>query len=428
MPLAIVAILCVNFLLIHSVQDSLLKPTKGELEMDDICFQANGFSEDDFSKEYGLNLPLILNTWPWMKTSTLKKKIDLKELNLPSIAPYTLRQLRKIYLKGPDDFTFKLIAMGQMKKISRGIVFEQNKPPIEQTPLFNQLEDLLLHQDSMTQDPWVLPDEKSSWLENIQVLFFKTRLACYVRKLVSLDFGTLRYQSDQKVCHSVIKRLKTSGKLLVVSLILTWAFSHLLGLIMALKMQKWSGRFLTIFCSLLYATPLYIMIPFLIEKLGIGYQLPFYNLKMERLSEWILPMIALTYGGIAIYSKLSAALFTQLFCQEHLLVAKAKGLQMARLIWVHTLRQAIITTTPLLLGSISFFMGSLVVVETLFEIDGFGSFFYQAILQKDTNVLIFSTLILSLLSLGGYFLADLFLYQFDPRIRRHVDQRVFKAV
>jgi peptide/nickel transport system permease protein len=60
--------------------------------------------------------------------------------------------------------------------------------------------------------------------------------------------------------------------------------------------------------------------------------------------------------------------------------------------------------------------GSLI-IETIFGIDGFGRFFYEAIVNRDYNVIMFSALVGSFLALLGYLLADIAYTVLDPRVR-----------
>ncbi len=55
-------------------------------------------------------------------------------------------------------------------------------------------------------------------------------------------------------------------------------------------------------------------------------------------------------------------------------------------------------------------------METIFEINGFGKFFYDAIINRDFNVIMFSALAGSFLTLMGYLVADLAYTILDPRL------------
>lgn len=55
-------------------------------------------------------------------------------------------------------------------------------------------------------------------------------------------------------------------------------------------------------------------------------------------------------------------------------------------------------------------------METIFDIHGYGKFFYDAIIDRDYNVMMFSVLVGSFLSLLGYLFADLTYMWLDPRV------------
>ncbi len=61
-------------------------------------------------------------------------------------------------------------------------------------------------------------------------------------------------------------------------------------------------------------------------------------------------------------------------------------------------------------------LGGSLIVETLFEINGFGKFFYDAILNRDYNVIMFSAIAGSFLTLIGYLAADIAYTLLDPRL------------
>ena len=55
-------------------------------------------------------------------------------------------------------------------------------------------------------------------------------------------------------------------------------------------------------------------------------------------------------------------------------------------------------------------------METLFEINGFGKFFYDAVINRDYNVIMFSAWQGPFLTLLGYLVADIAYTVLDPRI------------
>ena len=77
---------------------------------------------------------------------------------------------------------------------------------------------------------------------------------------------------------------------------------------------------------------------------------------------------------------------------------------------------AAITIVTSLAGSLGIVLGGSLIVETLFDINGFGKFFYEAVINRDYNVIMFSALAGSFLTLVGYLCADLAYMWLDPRI------------
>lgn len=86
------------------------------------------------------------------------------------------------------------------------------------------------------------------------------------------------------------------------------------------------------------------------------------------------------------------------------------------ILFKHVGRNAGVTIVTSLAGSLGIVLGGSLIVETLFDINGFGKFFYEAVLNRDYNVIMFSALAGSFLTLIGYLIADLAYMWLDPRI------------
>ncbi|MCH9633241.1 MAG: hypothetical protein S4CHLAM6_15940 [Chlamydiae bacterium] len=412
-----------NFVFIHSIKNSLAYGQS--ISADPFESFANLEHQDDFYHQYGLHLPIAFNTWPFLNEQKISKLIQEDDPRLLEFAPYILPVLSKLSQKEIKTSLCKLVLIGQRHRISSKHSFEHRPLSQEIAVQLMKIESWLLAPENIDREDPLFSMNEFSFMEKIKIGFCETRIYKYFSKMLKLDFGVLRGDSNQKVVPAVLTRLKSSLFFLILPLIFTFIFSQIFGLVMAFKQRRVVDMVLSALFIAMYAIPLYIMIPLIIEKIGLRFNLPIHGIGYKSLTHLILPFIALSYGALAIYSRLHKALYLNLLSQEHLLCAKARGVSRARLIFVHTLRQSILTSIPLFLGSFSFFMGSLVIVETLFEVDGFGSFFYQSILQHDYNVTLFCILTCSILSMLGYLLSDLFLYRFDPRIRHHGDQRVF---
>jgi peptide/nickel transport system permease protein len=275
--------------------------------------------------------------------------------------------------------------------------------------------------------------------EKLLLMFTHTRFIRYFGRLMQFDFGMTRYDMSKKVTTEVLSRLKVTALLTLVPAALVFIFSQFFGCLMALKRNQLTDIILTLFFVILYAIPIYIFVPLIIEKIGLKYHLPIFGYhtleKLEMMTSLekfydvfrhlLLPYLALIYGSLAIYSRLNKNVYLDVLRQEYILAAKAKGLSYSRIILVHVNRAALVSIAPLFLGGIGFFLSGAVIVENLFEIDGFGRFYYQAMINHDYNVIMFGTLIVAMLTLIGHFLSEMTLYLLDPRLRYHANKAAY---
>jgi peptide/nickel transport system permease protein len=102
---------------------------------------------------------------------------------------------------------------------------------------------------------------------------------------------------------------------------------------------------------------------------------------------------------------------------DFIAVARAKGLGGTRVLFAHVARNALVPTVTLLGLNIAYLIGSTVIVEQVFNLNGLGSLLLSSILNRDFPVVQAVTLVLGtavvLLNLG----TDLLAARLDPRIR-----------
>ena len=195
---------------------------------------------------------------------------------------------------------------------------------------------------------------------------------------------------------------------------------------------------LNFFLLVLFAIPVFVVGPFLIEKVALNNTFPFTNIPIpisgftspdsiynqmtskqrlfDTLQHILLPLIAVFYGGFAAESRLSRTAVLEVLRQDYVRTAYAKGVPKSTVMVKHVGRNAAITIVTSIAGSLGIILGGSLIVETLFEINGFGKFFYDAIINRDYNVIMFSALASSFLALAGYLVADIAYTALDPRV------------
>jgi peptide/nickel transport system permease protein len=102
--------------------------------------------------------------------------------------------------------------------------------------------------------------------------------------------------------------------------------------------------------------------------------------------------------------------------QDYVRTARAKGLPEGRVVYKHGLRNAMIPIITLLGAYLPALLGGSFIVEVIFSWPGMGRLTYDAIMQRDYNVIMAQSFIVCLLTLTGNLLADLGYAWADPRI------------
>ncbi|MEC7839516.1 MAG: ABC transporter permease [Chlamydiota bacterium] len=486
LPLTLFCIIIVNFIIVNlapgdPVTVTEISPEGTASRKED---SSVAFGSDDrylqFREHYGLTLPVIFNLWPSIPLEEVKSSLwsiihkkesssDTEEMPFKDwnhmrirfgdksrfIMPKLLEVINN--QNTPEDMrsmASRFFVRGGTRQAILGpnLSVKEKNYNKKTSHDNNQLKSLILS----SQDPEKIKENKiaslNEWYEEnknfyqfnpttkekIIMFFTETRLFRYLSKVCTLDFGTLRNDSNKTVISEVTKRFKYSLTLSILPMIITFLLCQVVGFTMAVKQNRWQDLTLNIACLILYAIPIFVVAPFLIEKVALNGHFPFTNtpiplsgftspetkyeqmLSYQRLFDILqhifLPLIAILYGSLAAQSRLSRTAVLEVMRQDYVRTAKAKGVPTLTILFKHIGRNAAITIVTAIAGSLGVILGGSLIVETLFEIDGFGKFFYDSIINRDYNVIMFSALAGSFLTLTGYLVADIAYTLLDPRV------------
>lgn len=131
----------------------------------------------------------------------------------------------------------------------------------------------------------------------------------------------------------------------------------------------------------------------------------------------LLPAVTLGTSFAAIITRISRSSVLEVIRQDYITTARAKGLSERRVIWKHTLRNALITIITILGLQLGALLSGSVITETVFSWPGIGSLLIQAITTRDyklaQGVIFFFAMVYFVINL----LVDLLYTWVDPRIR-----------
>lgn len=137
---------------------------------------------------------------------------------------------------------------------------------------------------------------------------------------------------------------------------------------------------------------------------------------LDFLWHLVLPVVCLSYGNLAFLHKLARGALLDTIGADYVRTARAKGVPESRVLWSHAFRNSLLPLITVAAGLLpSMILGS-VVVEYVFGIDGMGRLLVQAVEQRDRELFLSLTLLIMVLTLVGYLIADVAYVIADPRV------------
>lgn len=252
----------------------------------------------------------------------------------------------------------------------------------------------------------------------------------WLRGAAALDFG--RSISDRRTVRERIgEKLPHTLQLNAIALFLAAAVGIPIGLWSATRSGRPMERASAVFFFLLYSLPSFwvalLLMQFFSVRLGVlplfgmnsdGYrELDTFGRIADRMRHLVLPVITLAYAQLAIFARFSKSALTEVIRQDFITTARAKGAGEALVLWHHALRNALIPLITLAGLTIPYLISGSVIVETIFQWDGIGLLYYDAVLSRDYPTVMGLSVATALVTLVASLLADI-LYAFaDPRVR-----------
>ncbi len=140
-------------------------------------------------------------------------------------------------------------------------------------------------------------------------------------------------------------------------------------------------------------------------------------LFLEHLPHLVLPLIAYTYGSLAILSRTMRSSMLEEISKDYIRTAKAKGLSSFQIWYKHALKNAIL---PIITFSAALFPSLLsgsVILETIFSIPGLGRVTWEAIQSEDQYLIVALFTLTGMMTIMGYIITDILYAWLNPRIR-----------
>lgn len=249
------------------------------------------------------------------------------------------------------------------------------------------------------------------------------RYAMWLGDAVTGDLGQ-SYITRQDVTSAITDRLPVTLELMVLSLLMALVIAIPLGVFSAYRVGSRFDKSVTGVTFGLLALPNFIFALVLIFAFSVRVDL-FPASGWDRISDGLganllsafLPALALSVSNIAVFTRLLRTDMITTLQEDHVTLARSKGLPTSRILFRHALRPSsfsLLTVAGLQVGSL---LSATVIVETIFALPGVGRLLFDAINSRDLLMVQGVVLMLAVSFVLINFVVDLLYTFLDPRIR-----------
>jgi peptide/nickel transport system permease protein len=258
---------------------------------------------------------------------------------------------------------------------------------------------------------------------------FDTQFTAYLGALARGDLGTSYNFRDKEVSELIGQALVNTLWLVLPAEALAIIFGVGLGLFAAWRRGRVADVASLTFSLFMWALPIFFLGIILLIAGANWFGLPtggritvgaefasFWDLAWDVGRHLLLPTLTLALALIGEYMLIMRSSVLDVFGEDYILTARAKGLSTYRIIRHHALRNAMLPMVTLIALSLGFTVAGAIQVEAVFSWPGLGALTVNAVSDRDYPVLQGAFLLLAVSVVLANLLAELVYGWLDPRV------------
>lgn len=236
---------------------------------------------------------------------------------------------------------------------------------------------------------------------------------------------------NDPVVGMMLERMPVSIFFGLISFVLTYIVCIPLGVVKAIKHRSFLDNASSILIFIGYAVPGFvlgsILVVYLAARMGWfptgGFtsenfaDMGFLAKAWDLAHHGALPLVCYMVGSFAFITMLMKNNLMDNLAADYVRTAVAKGASFRGAVVGHALRNSLIPIATTLGGIVTIFVAGSILVERVFDINGFGMLSFQAVLDRDVPLMMGILTIDVFLIMLGNILSDYLVACMDPRIR-----------
>ena len=249
------------------------------------------------------------------------------------------------------------------------------------------------------------------------------QFATWMGGIARLDFG-LSMWTSAPITDEIKLRFVLSLQLALMASTIATCLAIPLGILAAVKQDTWVDYAVRVFTIAGLATPSFWLGSLMILGMLIFFKwvppmvfTPFWVDPWQNLLQLIWPALAVGYRYCAVGTRMMRSTMLEVLREDYIRTARAKGLWLKLTLTRHALKNAILPVLTVISMEFAFLLGGLVVTEQVFNLNGLGLLFVEAISRRDYTLTQALVLLTATTFLLVNFFVDIAYAWLDPRIR-----------
>ena len=268
-------------------------------------------------------------------------------------------------------------------------------------------------QDLMNQERSKLGLDKPLWQQ----------FTSWMGGLVRMDFGVSMW-TGAPISEEIRLRFALSLQLALMASCIATLLAIPLGILAAVKQDTWVDYAVRVFSIAGLATPSFWLGILMILTMLVVFKwippmvfTPFWVDPWLNLQQLVWPALAVGYRYSAVGTRMMRSAMLEVLREDYIRTARAKGLWLKLILTRHALRNAILPVLTIISLEFAFLLGGLVVTEQVFNLNGLGMLFVEAIARRDYTLTQALVMLVATVFLLVNFFVDIAYAWLDPRIR-----------
>jgi peptide/nickel transport system permease protein len=249
------------------------------------------------------------------------------------------------------------------------------------------------------------------------------QFVAWMSGVVRLDFGTSMW-TGAPIWEEIKLRLALSLQVAVMATIVAVLLAIPLGVLAALRQDTWVDYAVRVFSIAGLAMPSFWLGILIILTLLIVFRwlppmvyTPFWVNPWANLQQLIWPALAVGYRYSAVATRMTRSAMLEVLREDYIRTARAKGLMQKLVLSRHALKNAMLPVMTVIGVEFAFLIGGLVVTEQVFNLNGLGLLFVQAVAHRDYTLIQALVMLVAGAFIVVNFVMDVMYAWLDPRIR-----------